>query len=87
MYQQHYGGIRTATNTSERDKFFLSGVPNGLLVWPMGCEDWLDRDRRSLLLYVRRDHKDYQGRGAQGGHLDIHTAPELCSILWAYLSR
>ena len=31
----------------------------------------------SMLLYVRRDHKDYQGRGAQDGHLDFHTAPEL----------
>ena len=31
----------------------------------------------SVLLYVHRDHKDYQGRGAQDGHLDFHTAPEL----------
>ena len=29
------------------------------------------------LLYVHRDHKDYLGRGAQDGHLDCHTAPEL----------
>ena len=31
----------------------------------------------SLLLYVHRDHKDYQGWGAQDCHLDFHTAPEL----------
>ena len=31
----------------------------------------------SVLLYVHRDHKDYQGRGAQDVHLDFHTAPEL----------
>ena len=30
----------------------------------------------SILLYVHRDHKDQQGRGAQDGHLDLHTAPE-----------
>ena len=30
-----------------------------------------------MLLYVHRDDKDYQGRGAQDGHLDFHTAPEL----------
>ena len=31
-----------------------------------------------MLLYVHRDHKDYQGRpGAQDGRLDFHTAPEL----------
>ena len=29
----------------------------------------------SMLLYVHSDHiKDYQGRGAQDGHLDFHTA-------------
>ena len=31
----------------------------------------------SLLLCVHRDHKVYWGRGAQDGHLDFHTAPEL----------
>ena len=31
----------------------------------------------STLLYVRRDRTDYQGRGAQDGHLDFHTATEL----------
>ena len=31
----------------------------------------------SVSLYVRRDHKDYQGQGAQDGHLHFHTAPEL----------
>ena len=30
--------------------------------------------RPQMLLYVHRDHK---GRGAQDGHLDLHTAPEL----------
>ena len=27
----------------------------------------------SMLLYVHRDHKDYYGRGAQDGHVDLHT--------------
>ena len=46
-----------------------------------------------MLLYVHRDHKDYEGRvvaggggggggggegdGAQDGHLDLHTVSEL----------
>ena len=30
-----------------------------------------------VVLYVLRDRKDYRGRGAQDGHLDFHTAPEL----------
>ena len=34
-----------------------------------------------VLLYVHRDHKDYSGRGAQDGHLDFHTAPELCKTM------
>ena len=29
-----------------------------------------------VLLYVHRDHKDYQGLGAEDGHLDFQTAPE-----------
>ena len=35
----------------------------------------------SVLLYVHRNHQAYYGRGAQDGHLDIHTAPELCDLL------
>ena len=31
----------------------------------------------SVSLYVQSGHKDYQGRGAQNGHLDFHTAPEI----------
>ena len=31
----------------------------------------------TVLLYVHRDRTDYQGRGAQDGHLDFHTAPEI----------
>ena len=31
----------------------------------------------SELPYVHRDHKEYWGRGAQDGHFEIHTAPEL----------
>ena len=31
----------------------------------------------SVLLNVQRDRTDYQGRGAQDGHVDFHTAPEL----------
>ena len=34
----------------------------------------------SILLYVRRDRKDYSGREAQDGHLGSHTAPELSLI-------
>ena len=30
-----------------------------------------------MLLYIHRDPKDYQGRGAQDGHPDFHTALEL----------
>ena len=33
--------------------------------------------RFSMLLYVHRDHKNYQGRGAKDSHLDFHTAPKL----------
>ena len=35
-----------------------------------------------MLLYVHRDPMDYQGRGAQVGHLDFHTAAKLwfCTI-------
>ena len=36
------------------------------------------RHSSSVLLYVHSDHKDCQGRGAQDGHLNFHTAPELC---------
>ena len=36
-----------------------------------------ERERVSMLLYVHRDHKDYYGRGAQGGHLDSRTVPLL----------
>ena len=31
----------------------------------------------SVLLYVHRNRNSL-GRGAQDGHLDFHTAPELC---------
>ena len=31
----------------------------------------------SVLLYIHSDHEDRQGRGAQDGHLDFHTPPEL----------
>ena len=41
-----------------------------LLSSNLGCSS-------SVLLYVHRDHKDCQGRGAQDVHLDFHTAPEL----------
>ena len=30
-----------------------------------------------MLCYVPRDCMDYLGWGAQGSHLDCHTAPEL----------
>ena len=31
-----------------------------------------------MLLDTHRDHKDCEGRGAQGDHLDFHTVLELC---------
>ena len=34
----------------------------------------------SMFLYVHEDHKYYVGRGAQDGHPDFHTAPELCRL-------
>ena len=30
-----------------------------------------------MLLDVHTGHTDYKGQGAQDGHLDFHTAPEL----------
>ena len=35
-----------------------------------------------MLLYVHRNHKAYSGRGAQDGHLDFHTAPELWTTIY-----
>ena len=32
----------------------------------------------SVLLYIHKNRKAYQGRGAQYSHLDFNTAPELC---------
>ena len=32
----------------------------------------------SVSLYVHRKYQAYEGLGAQGGHLDFHTAPEFC---------
>ena len=31
-----------------------------------------------MLLHVHSERKDYKERGAQNGHLDFHTDPELC---------
>ena len=39
---------------------------------------WTSHGASSVLLYVLRENKDYLGRGAQDGHLDFHTVPELC---------
>ena len=35
----------------------------------------------SVLLYVRRNRKAHQDGETQDGHLDFHTAPELCAHL------
>ena len=32
----------------------------------------------SIILYVHGNQKAHYGRTAQDGHLDSHTAPELC---------
>ena len=40
-----------------------------------------------MLLYVRRDRKDYQGRGAQDGRPNLLTAPELSSSVLLYVHR
>ena len=34
----------------------------------------------SVMGYVHRNHEAYRGRGAQGGHLDFHTASELWAL-------
>ena len=49
-------GTATRTATSTLTQF-LSSVMRGFV---------------SMLLYVRRDHKDDYGQGAQDGHLDFH---------------
>ena len=33
-----------------------------------------------MVLYVHRNHKAYQGRGSEDGHLDFLSAPELCGV-------
>ena len=35
----------------------------------------------NVVLYAHGDRTDYQGQGAQGGHLDLHTTLELSSEL------
>ena len=35
----------------------------------------------NVALYVHGDRTDYQGQGAQDGHLDLHTGLELSSEL------
>ena len=39
----------------------------------------------SILLYSLIDRADSLGQGAQDGHLDFHTAPELCFVLLSSL--
>ena len=57
------GETRTATSTFTQ---LLSSDPTLLLLL------------LQKLFYVHRDRKNYWGRGDQDGHLDFHTAPELC---------
>ena len=33
-----------------------------------------------MSLHVHRERTDFEGRGAQDGHLHFHTAPELCDL-------
>ena len=43
-----------------------------------------------MSLHVHRSHKAYYGRGAQDGHLDFHTAPELFNFyifIYIYISK
>ena len=42
-----------------------------------------------MLLYVYRDHKDHQGRGAPNDHVDFHTARscESCALGREQLQR
>ena len=53
----------------------MSPIYSLMLVSPV----W--RDWSSVLFYVHRDSKTITvlGTGAQDGHLDFHTAPELCT--------
>ena len=41
---------------------------------------WRCRVTVEVLLYVHKNHQAYLGRGDQDGHLDFHTAPELCEM-------
>ena len=42
----------------------------------------VDVEKTTELDYVLRDRADYSGRGgAQDGHLDFHTAPELLVLV------
>ena len=40
----------------------------------------------SVLFYIHRNHQAYQGLGAHKGHINFHTAPELCSAEMHQLS-
>ena len=51
---------------------------------PLGCRVDMtllgtNSEHGSVLLYVRRNRLSV-GRGARDGHLDSHTAPELCGV-------
>ena len=56
--------------------------------WPVTCRYVLNHSslqfRSGFFTSTYRDHNDYEGRAAQDGHLDFHTAPELwmdCSFV------
>ena len=57
----------------------MDAVKQGCLLWVKIVSGWL-RSSRIVLVYVHRDSTDCQGQGAQDGHLDLHTAPELQSM-------
>ena len=81
------GGRFGAQMREDKECLFSTGANYGR-VWRIGgCRKG---SSSSLLLYVHRDHKDYEGRGAQDGHLDFHVARSLnCGLLllsWCFTS-
>ena len=61
-------------------------------VYTVGSGEAGTTSSSSTLLYFHRDHKDCYGRGDQNGHLDFHTAPELCGcsnsvLLYVYIDH
>ena len=57
----------------------MDAVKQGCLLWVKIVSACL-WSSSLVLVYIHRDSTDCQGQGAQDGHLDLHTAPELQSM-------